>query len=80
MPFASQTSYSQALKQNQQPPPILDQQISPILHQLSTFLTEFKIMFNQLISQNNVVLSLLNVVINKITTNEQFTVDSTLEW
>jgi hypothetical protein len=34
MPFEPQTSYSQVLKQNQQPPLILDQQISPILDQL----------------------------------------------
>jgi hypothetical protein len=70
MPLAPQTSYSHILKQNQQPPHILDQPISPILDQLSTFLTEFKIMFNQLNIQNSMVLSLLNTVINKITTNE----------
>jgi hypothetical protein len=47
-----QTPYSQVLKQNQLPPPILDQTISPILNQLTAFLTEFKIMFDQLINQN----------------------------
>jgi hypothetical protein len=36
-------------------------------------------MFNQLINQNNMILSLLNTVINKITTNGEFTTDSTLE-
>jgi hypothetical protein len=70
MPFVPQTPYSHIQKQNQQPPPILDQPISPILDQLTTYLTEFKIVFNQLINQNNIVLNLLNTVINKITTNE----------
>jgi hypothetical protein len=61
MPFIPQTSYSQVLNQNQQSP--------TITNQFSTFLTEFKAMFNQLINQNSMILSLLNTVINKITTN-----------
>jgi hypothetical protein len=70
MPFASQISFSHILKQNQQTSPILGQPIFPILDQISTILTEFKTMFNQLINQNNMVLSPRNTVINKITTNE----------
>jgi hypothetical protein len=70
MPFAPQTSYSHILKQKQQPPPILDQPMSPILEQLSTFLTEFKTMFNLPINQTSMVLSLLNTIINKITTSK----------
>jgi hypothetical protein len=61
MPLAPQISYSQALQQNQQP--------LYIPGQFSVFLTEFKKMFNQLINQNSMILSLLNTVINKITTN-----------
>jgi hypothetical protein len=61
MPFIPQTSYSQVLNQNQQSP--------HITNQFSTFLIEFKTIFNQLINQNSMILSLLNMVINKITTN-----------
>jgi hypothetical protein len=60
MSFIPQTSYSQVLTQNQQSPTVVDQ--------LSTFLNEFKALFNQLVNQNSMILSLLNTVINKITT------------
>jgi hypothetical protein len=56
-----QTSYSQVLNQNQQS--------HTITNQFSAFITEFKTMFNQLINENSMILSLLNTVINKITTN-----------
>jgi hypothetical protein len=59
MPFTPTTSYAQALTQKQQPP--MDEQ-------LSTFLSELKTLFTQLLNQNSMILSLLHTVIGRITT------------
>ena len=58
-PFPPPISYSLAVTHHQQPANIADQ--------LSTFLHEFKTMFNQLIQQNSIILNMLSTVIQKIT-------------
>jgi len=57
-----------------EPPPIPyshvvthHQQPVTTTEQLSVFLTEFKLMFNQLIQQNGMILNMLSIVIQKLT-------------
>jgi hypothetical protein len=68
MPFAPQTSYTTSHKTSNHPhiKPAKISYISPIIN----LPHRVKIMFNQLINQNNMVLSLRKTVINRITTNE----------
>jgi hypothetical protein len=58
IPTNQPASYSQIRLQNQ-----YSQNIS---EQFSTFLNEFKAMFNQLTNQNSMILNMLNAIINKI--------------
>jgi hypothetical protein len=53
------TKYSQVLKGNN-----MNNQTDNIGIQLNTFLSEFKVMFIQLINQNSMILSMLSTVIN----------------
>ena len=57
-----QHTYAQITKNS--PTSVLDQ--STLAEQLATFLTDFKAMFSQLISQNSTILNLLTNVISKL--------------
>lgn len=58
-PTNHQSSYSQIVAQNQYSPNITEQ--------LTALLNEFKVMFNQLINQNSMVLNMLSTVVSRIT-------------
>lgn len=58
-------NYLQACARRNNNLPVHEQQIN-INEVLSNFLTEFKTMFSQLISQNSMILNMLSTVINKI--------------
>jgi hypothetical protein len=58
IPLHQPIPYSQIVTQTQQS--------SNVAEQLSAFLNEFKTMFNQLISQNSMIINMLSPVINKI--------------
>jgi hypothetical protein len=57
-PASPPTSYSRIVTHHQQPTDMTDQ--------LSSFLNEFKTMFNQLIQQNGMILNMISTVIQKL--------------